>query len=903
MAKDDDFKKFKGKKPKNVKVPSGTKGPDVTQTMRSRAAGESNQPTTTKRSNKASNKPGFGNAPSPKPKQQSLNQQSLSSSVPKGTPGPNQNESMLDRLARGDNKKSTERGISSPFNSKSATLDDIKIRRTAKNSKSIEVEVPKGSPGPNKPGQSEGPQIGRFKADKDTNKPKVNTKINKDFALSLRYRVPEKLKRTPKKKLKELAQYVMDQIERHDTGRSEFIERIRKYREAWRNFDKAGLDIHIDGQHDEHIPLIFERGKIMHSRIFQAVYKIEPPFNLKPRKAVSEKQKEEKQQLLSYVVLEHMNERRGILEEGDKDVWNFVFDGTSITKHFWKRDVRKFVEVNETLKKPITIDENGNPETEETEEEVERVVYDGAMMETRPLESVRIIGPRAETIDEADMVADELEFTKSELIKQSRIGFFMSNAVDMVLAKTEPQNQAARHGSGLDQKLRSQAERLAGLQQDHEGRDTYRVFEAYLDFDIDGDGIDESLVVWVEEQSRTIMRMTYLDRVSPNGKRPFELKKFIPVEGSPYGIGMGELLFGINNLLDYVANQRLDAGTFQTFPWFFYTAGSGMDAGDLVIGPGKGIPVDDPSQIQFPRVNGNTNYTFNEEALITKYADRVSSISEFMQGMTGGQGIARTATGAAGLIQEVNTNLDIFIQRYQAGFKRNLQYIDKQVQELLPLGLEFTIRGPNSNIVNKRFKDRQAIKWDTDFELSGNSINSNKAIERDTAAQLLQTILNPVVLQSGLVGPSQLYNGLKNLLQKLEIKDINSYLIQPEETKLSQFSAKDELNMIIAGVKPPVQINDKHAEKVAFFEQFEQSDEFGFLDAAHLPLYAEVKQAHQQFAQSIAAQAPIAANSGGAVDPNLASQVLAAAGSGNPQGGVPNQITDLLAESSTLNNE
>lgn len=722
---------------------------------------------------------------------------------------------------------------------------------------------------------------------------KFDTRVQDKFALRTRYRIPEKLKRTPKKKLKELAQHILDEIDRNEHARSAFMQRIAKYRESWRNLDNAGLNITIDGQHDEHIPLIFEKGKTMHARIYQAVFGIDPFFVLKPRKAVDAKLQKTKESILSYVFKTYMNKYEGMEEVGDTDILNFVYDGTAITKHGWCREVKKYVDVEETLVEPIELDENGEPAVEETEVEVERIEYDGPIMECRPIEAVRIIGPRVESIEDADMVADEQEYTKSKLIKLSRQGFFLSSAVDMVLSKVQPTNKDNRGGS--DQLLRNQMQRIADMLRDDEGKDTYRVFETYLSYDIDDDGIDEDLVVWVEEQTKTILRITYLDRVSLNGKRPFVLKKFIPAEGTPYGIGFGEILYGINRLLDYIANQRLDAGTFQTFPWFFFTASSGLDAGDMVIGPGKGIPVDDPSQVVFPRVNGTTQYSFNEESLITKYAERASGISEFAQGQIGGQGATRTATGTASLVQELNTNLDIFIRRYQRGFKKNLGFVDKQVQELLPLGLEFTVIGNNQDLRQIKFKDRKAIAWDADFELVGNSINSNKAIERETASQILQTQLNPIVLQIGLVDAEKIYNGIKNLFQKLEIKDIDSFLVAPPETQMSPFTAKDEINMIVSGVKPPIQSADKHEEKLAFYQAFEDSDEFGFLEEESIPLYMEAKSAHEQFAQAITAQQGQAAQQGFQA-PGAAQQAMMAAGSGNPSRAPAQQITDLVPE-------
>jgi hypothetical protein len=736
-----------------------------------------------------------------------------------------------------------------------------------------------------------------------TSKPssEYDTKIKNKIALSLRYRIPKKLEKLIEDDpecAKKLSSYISEQLNINQKNRTDMLDRLYQFRESWKNFEQAGLNIDIDGQHNEHIPLIFEKGKALHARIYSAVMSVEPPFVLLPKKAVDEKTKKSKEDLVRWVVSDYMNRGDGIAIETDKDIWNFVFDGTSIVKHYWDRDVRKFVDVISEPKLPYELDENGQLVMDEKEEEKESVEYDGPMMKIVSLEDLYITGPRAEGIDDADMVAHRQYYSKSDIIKGANLGFFMKDAVDKVLSYQPSVGEKTR---GWDTALAQQESRIAGLNSDDGGIPTYTIHECYLRYDIDKDGIDEEIVVWRDWVSGIIMRITYLDRVSATGKRPFVLKKLIPMSGTPYGLGFGEILFGINNLLDYIANQRLDAGTFNTFPWFVYRAGSGLQDSDIRIGPGKGIPVDNVQDIAFPRVNGNPAYGFQEESLIQGYADGASSINKLAQGQVGGQGIARTATGAASLISELNTNLDIFIRRYQFGFRKSLRIVDKQCQDLLPLGLEYRVIGMDqTGAVNRRFTDREAIKFDCDYDLVGNSVNSNPAIERDTAVQLLQYALNPIMLQTGIVGPKQVYNTMKNLLQKLDIRDIGSYIQSPDGIEGPEFTAQDEINAIASGVELPIRLNDEHEKKLAYYNAFENSDEFGFLTEAHMPLYAKMKQKHEQYAASLSAQAPLAANSGGMVDPALAAQI--AAGSGNPQGGVAQQVTDLAPASSPMIN-
>lgn len=726
----------------------------------------------------------------------------------------------------------------------------------------------------------------------------ASTKMQKPHALSMRYRIPTKLASlfsNEPEKLKKLANYILEQLTLADADRAEFIRRLRDYRQVWKDFVSAGLDPAFDGAHDVHVPLAFSSIKAMHARIYQAIMGISPRFSLKPRTKIPETQKDDKENLLNWVINDYANTQNGWDGVIDEDILNFVADGKSVTKQYWLRDVRKFTDVEESIKRPIELDEDGFPMIEEKEVEKEEVVWDCPILENVKLEDFWIISRKPWDIDAADLIDHTQDYTKSELIKFSRLGFFHKESVDEVL-QAAPQKEKTSPYS--DVSLKHLDEWTSGLQtySSLAGIPTYRIHECYLRFDIDEDGIDEELVVWVEENSRKILRITYLERVGPGGKRPFTLKTF-----TPDGKGLGELLYGLNNEVDYIHNQRLDYGTLQNLPYFFYRAASGLNPVEIKLAPGMGVPVDDPhGDVAFPKMNGGTAYGFQEEEQVTRYAEKASGITDFALGQISSQGATRTATGTSALVNELNSNIDIHIKRYQRGYKRNLWLLDLQCQDLLPLGTIVRVAGVDGKDVYKRFENREALRFSCDFELAANSINSNKAIERETAQMLIQNLANPIALQTGIAGPLNLYNAYKNLLQKFEVHDIDAYITKPQDAPDSPYNAKDEINMIIAGVKPPLVLKDKHEEKLAFFDEFEKSDDFNeWMTQDHIPLYLEVRQHHEQAAAAIAAQAANPAIQNGTMDLGLAGQL--AAGGGQAAAGPAQQQSDLGQSGGQLN--
>lgn len=713
-----------------------------------------------------------------------------------------------------------------------------------------------------------------------------STNVQKSHAFKLRYRIPSKLERLfteEPEKLKKLGSYITDQIRLSDSERNEFFNRLVKYRQAWKDFVSAGLDPAFEGAHNVHVPLMYANIKAMHARIFQAVLGVQPPFSLRPRNPVPETMKEDKEQLLRWVINDYANMQQGWDSAIDDDIWNFVADGKAITKQYWLRDVRKFTDVEEQVRRPIELDADGFPVVDEKEVEKEEVVWDCPILETVPLEDFWIIGKKSWDIDKADLIDHMQDYSKSDLIKAARLGFFYKDVVDEIIEY----NPAGGTETGtLNRDLKMLEDFTSGIDKStsQAGIKTYKIHECYLRYDIDDDGIDEELVVWVEGNCRKVLRITYLERVGPGGKRPFTLKLF-----TPDGKGLGELLYGLNNEIDYIHNQRLDYGTLQNLPFFFYRAASGLNPVQLKVGPGSGIPVDDPQgDVMFPRLGGGTAYGFQEEAQVSRYAEKVS-VPEFAFGSMAAQGATRTATGTAALVNELNANIDIHIKRYQRGFKRNLYILDLQCQDLLPLGMVIRVGGVDGKEIYKRFEDRGALRFACDFELTANSVSSNKAIERETAQMLMQMLANPIALQTGIATQGNLYNAFKNVLQKFEVQNVDAYITKPADSPDSPYTAKDEINMIIAGVKPPLVIKDRHAEKLALFDAFEKSDDFSWLTEAHIPLYREVRQYHEQAVAAINSQAANPLLQQGIMDLNLSANL--AAGGGAPQ--VAQQQSDL----------
>src|SRR5205085_10861177 len=83
----------------------------------------------------------------------------------------------------------------------------------------------------------------------------------------------------------------------------------------------------------------------------------------------------------------------------------------------------------------------------------------------------------------------------------------------------------------------------------------YRLFELCVRWDVDGDGIDEELIVYYHWESRTLLRKKF--NTFKNGRRPYEVFRYKKIEYRFYGEGMAETLEQLQDVISTQHNQRL----------------------------------------------------------------------------------------------------------------------------------------------------------------------------------------------------------------------------------------------------------------------------------------------------------------------------------------------------------
>jgi hypothetical protein len=674
------------------------------------------------------------------------------------------------------------------------------------------------------------------------------------------------------KKLEELevGQKVVNLWQTASAERQEWNERQQKFLQEIDEFIEPIYAPALDWSSTIHLPTILTLCKTFHGRFYAALMSLDPPFTMKGRREDAADRALLATELMRYTIYDWVNEYEGIDEAVDRWLWDWVTKGNGILKARWHKRFSRFMDVDSQMVEdivlevdPVTGDSIPVPTMKEVQKEVTRTVqrFSGPMLEVKNLEDIVIIGGDGDP-QKADYVIEQGWFTASDLWSLSDQKLFNEECVRELIESGKSSPSGLDSTSQLKQIAASQAGN--GSVQKVTEIDRYKIFEAYLKIDVDGLGIASDVIVWVAENTKDILRATYLQRVMPEGLLPYAKIGFHKRHGQQNDVGLVELLYSLGKEIDAMHNIKVDVGILSSMPIGFYrpTAAS-LKEESLPIEPGALIPVDNPqSDIYFPNLGTRWTFGANEEAALMQQIERLTSISDLNLGVIGGQGAARTATGARALLGESSNNLNIYIQRMNRGWKRALNYIWAMLQHRLEPDFQFRVTGDDGNSYFRTVKTREEIAGKFDFELEANSANSNKQVQVETANMIVQLTSNPIDLQLGIVTPSERFEALRNMLIVNGVKDISKYLRKPQGAPRA-LTPIEMMNRILHGMPCEILPTEDLQGFIDLVQHVMEDDmllgQFGPHEVAALAAKAQEAQGMMQAMQQMQAQQSAAA--------------------------------------------
>lgn len=170
--------------------------------------------------------------------------------------------------------------------------------------------------------------------------------------------------------------------------------------------------------------------------------------------------------------------------------------------------------------------------------------------------------------------------------------------------------------------VRQQRENLGRTTQTTKYGINYELYDLYMYYDIDGDGIDEDLLVTWDKTSQSIMKIRY----NPYDRRPIETMHYQKRAFMFYSMGIMEKLGPIQDEITDIHNHRnLNMLLANTRLW---KAKRGRIADNFKIWPGRMIPIEDKDDITSEQMGDVYPSSDRAEAITNSIAEKLVGINE-----------------------------------------------------------------------------------------------------------------------------------------------------------------------------------------------------------------------------------------------------------------------------------
>jgi len=327
----------------------------------------------------------------------------------------------------------------------------------------------------------------------------------------------------------------------------------------------------------------------------------------------------------------------------------------------------------------------------------------------------------------------------------------------------------------------SQAQDLAqGVNQPQSDPGTpFEFIEQHRWEDLDGDGFKEPYIITVHKDTRKVVRIVanyFETSIKRNGKgeiiniRPesyFTKYSFIPSpDGGFYDIGFGILLGPLNESINTIINQLVDAGTMANTAGGFLSRGIKIRGGNYNFAPmewkhvdstgedlAKGIyplPVREPSQVLYTLLTTLVNY-----------GERIVGSTDIMVGENVGQNTPAETS---------RTMAEQGMKVFAGIFKRIYRSLNEELRKVYRL---------NQLYLPEEFKFGGNAVLQTDYD--GSSIDLRPSADPHIVSDVQRIMQAETLKQTALTVPGfNTYKVMRRYLEALKIPNIEDVLPDPQ---------------------------------------------------------------------------------------------------------------------------
>lgn len=405
------------------------------------------------------------------------------------------------------------------------------------------------------------------------------------------------------------------------------------------------------------------------------------------------------------------------------------------------------------------------------------------------------------------------------------------------------------------------------------------MFRTFTKDVVEPDGPRVEVIYHMPYALRKIVGAEHLDERYPHGKRPFITAKYLPVPKRWAALGVGDQFSAINLEINSIINYINNNQELINNPFFFYEP-TALNADNLVIRPGQGIPVMSVQGVLMPQFPQQPLANMSQLSTLMMFGDRLA-ISPLNAGSTQMKNAPSTARGTLALLGEGHVKTDMLVTRLQRGpWYELMEQLHGLYEEFCPDEKWYYITRNNQSVPHRM--NRTMLRGRYEFSFKGNTVNTNREVLRTLAQVRYNTVMthpdyatDPVVREAALRDLLKYWGEGTDIDRLIPAKPGQGAYTHPPMRQ------QDENKVLEMGVPMQVLPTDAHAEHLQVMDEFERTDMFKAMPQHAVGMWATHKMQHMDQLRTQIAQmnSPVSPGAG-----NNVPQGMTLAGGGNDLG-------------------
>ena len=435
------------------------------------------------------------------------------------------------------------------------------------------------------------------------------------------------------------------------------------------------------------------------------------------------------------------------------------------------------------------------------------------------------------SLESASRVTHVLQMTRNEIYERTARGLWLEGVSD---GRTQQGSSVA-----MGDMLQRAQDKAQGMQppEPNDSSTPIEILEQHCHIDFDDDGYAEPYIVYVRRDNKKVARIVAryskndVDRnkkdviLSIKAEQYFTKYPFVPSpDGGFYDLGFGVLLGPLNESINTIVNQLVDAGTMANTAGGFLSRGIKLRGGNYAFNPmewkhvdttgddlRKGIvplPVREPSQVLFTLLN-----------LLINYGERIGGSVDILSGQNPGQNTPAETT---------RTMAEQGMKIFNGIFKRTHRSLKQEFRKLYRLNQIFVTE--NTPYVSNAKSAGLVLASDYEVPVTDVMPTADPSVTSDA-----QRVNQAAAIAQRVAATPGLYNRYEAeyaFLKAMKVTNIDKLLPDPkgpnaipapvnpklqiEQLKVQAKQASDQLNMKLALLElmGKAELNQAHIQKL-----------------------------------------------------------------------------------------